>query len=95
MVVSSAATSSKKRKNLFFEGGFDSEEEEEIDVDIGMTVNKQGYATSSRHLHIETTTASKYAKTLPSLCSERIEAPKQPEVPVPPAEKKKQKQVRR
>lgn len=92
MVLSSVASNSKKRKNVFVEGGFDSDSEEEIDVDIGMTVNKQGYATSSRHLHIETT-ASKHTNRLSPLHSEHTEALKQPEASVPPEEKKKRKQV--
>lgn len=93
MVLSSVASSSKKRKNVFVEGGFDSEEEEEINVDIGMTVNKQGYATSSRHLHVETTATSKHITSLPPLHSQRTDAPKQPEVSVLPEEKRKRKQV--
>lgn len=76
------------------DGGLDSDSEE-INIEIGKTVNTQGYATSSRHLHTGSTTAlgQGHITTYPGPTShhpavdlDSLEATA--EIPVPPDKKK-------
>lgn len=100
MVKQSAST--RKRKHVFTEGGFDSDSNEELDVDIGITVDNQGYATKSYHLHRQpTSSTSKTSDTtpgldsnLPHLSPNNTKPADAPDAPIPMEEKRKRKQVR-
>ena len=81
---------SSKRKRIFAEGGLETESDEDRDIEIGLLVNRAGLATTSHRVHVTQNVPKRNKATF---VAPEVVAKGDASTPLPPAEKKKRKQV--